>query len=467
MPQRGFDALLAVSGGADSMVMLDLFKKHFSGSFCVVTIDHQIRQNSAADAAFVAAECAKENIPCQIITVNAPDFARRNKLTLEEAARCLRHDALQKFSRGATVCFAHHASDQAETVLLRLVRGTGTAGLAAMRTRTSQNGVNYFRPMLELRREEILEYAAQNGIKYVTDETNADTRYARNYIRAEVIPRLKTLNAGAESALCRAAAFVAIDEDYLQSEAQKLLRRAAKNAKTAQKTPQNSLETLVEGKKTPKTQNRLELNTDILLAAHESLRVRAVKAALEQLGKTRDTSQRHLDALLTLISRDCGQKHLDLGGGICAEKNYGTLALFSQAAAAPAVTPKIGEIPFGFGKHEICGRIVEILPLAQNETPDFSAQNEHGRILHFDSAAVPAGAVLRPRREGDTFEKFSGGTKKLKSWLIDQKLPAAARANLICLADQNRVLLICGMEISKSVALGAKPVAPAVLRIIG
>ena len=204
----GSHVLAAVSGGADSVALLCFLcevRERLSLRVSCAHVEHGIRgKASVRDMAFVQALCAQKRVPFYALRADAPAAARARGCGLEEAARALRYDFLQRTAdeTGASfIALAHHAMDQAETVLLRAARGSDVRGLCAMRERSGR----FIRPLLACMPEELRGYLAQLGQPFCEDETNSDVRYARNRVRHEALPALEAAYPGAVRALCRLA----------------------------------------------------------------------------------------------------------------------------------------------------------------------------------------------------------------------------------------------------------------------
>ena len=186
--------LLAVSGGIDSMVLLDLFYK-LRFDICVVHCNFQLRgKESDADEMLVRETCQDSYIPYFIESFDTLEFAKENKLSIQLAARKLRYDWFQEIiSLGFDyVLTAHHLDDNVETFLINFTRGTGLEGLTGI---PAQNG-NIIRPLLPFSREEIENYALENKIQWREDSSNASDKYFRNKLRHNIVPTLKELNTG-------------------------------------------------------------------------------------------------------------------------------------------------------------------------------------------------------------------------------------------------------------------------------
>lgn len=226
--------LLAVSGGVDSMVMLRLFRRfapELKLQLAIAHVNHGLRGKSAQDdAAFVKAMARLYGMPFYGTRVHARQHARRNKLSVEEACRVLRYDFLENtastygFDHVAT---AHHADDQAETVLMRIIKGTGIQGLSGI----PEVRGKYIRPLLPFTRDEIHRYARENRIPFVTDLTNEDTAFLRNRIRHQILPDLRTINPQISHHLSRLADIAKSAADVLQMDAKRCYTKVFRTQK--------------------------------------------------------------------------------------------------------------------------------------------------------------------------------------------------------------------------------------------
>ena len=391
---------LAVSGGADSMAMLHAFAHHLPRpNFYVVTINHNIRPEGASDCQFVENYCKQLGIDCYTFDVDVPTHARENKLSVETSARILRYQIFDNLNCDY-VCTAHHARDHAETVLMHIIRGSGLVGAQGIR---EYNG-KYFRPMLNVTKEHINNYLQQNNVPFVVDQTNADDKYLRNYIRNKVLPLLQDVCPSVEQNIARFAQNVASDQQFLDSLAD------------------------VSSVKFAKEQAQIPLE---LLKQPQPIAYRVLKKVFEQLSVHHDIESKHYQAICELATK-AGGKQIHLPFDYVAINDYNCVTL----CKAQPTQAQTWEIPFAVGITETPLGKVEI---TQTHTPN---------TLHFDIASVPKTAVFRTRRTGDYFIKFGGGKKSLKEYLIDKKIPQRERDNLILIADKSNVLAIVGVEIS-------------------
>lgn len=222
MLSEGDRVLLAVSGGADSAVMLSLFieiMQTLSLTLEVAHIEHGIRgEASVNDAEFVKQMCDKYGIRFSVLCINAPKEAKSAGMSVEAYSRKRRYEFFDTFDADK-IATAHNADDNAETLLFRLARGSGLKGAASIPPVRGK----IIRPLIECSGEEIRVYAAENGIEYRVDSTNAENAYTRNYIRNIVVPSLRTVNTAASAHINEFISDTAEDNDFLSKTAQKAL----------------------------------------------------------------------------------------------------------------------------------------------------------------------------------------------------------------------------------------------------
>lgn len=218
----GDGVVVGLSGGPDSVFLLyalHTLQARMGFTLRAVHVHHGIRGAEAdRDEVFSAELCAKLAVPFQAVHVAAPAYAAQQGLSLEEAARILRYEALETARQQLTtptawIAVAHHLDDQAETVLHNLVRGAGLRGLAGMENRRN----HVIRPLLSIKREDILKWLEQNKIAYVTDSTNMDPHYTRNRIRSTVLPELREINPEASAHIAHSAALLREADAYFHA----------------------------------------------------------------------------------------------------------------------------------------------------------------------------------------------------------------------------------------------------------
>ncbi len=403
--------VLAVSGGVDSMTMLHIFSALSPRpNFSVITVNHNIRAQAQADCNFVEEYCQKLQVECRKVFVDVPKYASEHRLSEETAARILRYEVLDEADCDC-VCLAHHKGDNAETVLMHIIRGSGSYGAEGIRR---QNG-KYLRPMLDWSRADIESYARENNVPYVHDSTNDETKYSRNYIRKVILPELKRLNPSAEQNIVRFADNIAEDNAYLDSLAD------------------ISSVTFFE------KQARIPLE---IVKQPKPVAYRSLRKVFRALGIFYDIERTHIEALIALSDGD-GGKQISLPFGYTAINDYDCITLTSANGQTYGF-----EIPFEVGK--------TVTPYGTVVVAD--RPPKIGEYLRFDIDAIPQDAVIRNKRKGDIFVKFGGGSKPLRRYLTDVKIPRRKRDALSIVASGNEALIICGVEISDKVKTTAASV---------
>lgn len=230
--------VVAVSGGADSLALADLLKRSqqkFKLEICIAHYEHGLRgQDSIEDANFVKEFAESLGVKFFCESGNVQKFALENKISVETAARILRYEFLAKVKKNLNfdaIVLAHHANDQAETVLLRLLRGSTLTGLSAMKFLTDSPYGLLIRPLLRFKKSELENYCRKRGIIPRIDATNFETVATRNKIRLELLPALEKFNPAIVETLCRFAETSAAETDFINLQVEKIFPFVVKNGK--------------------------------------------------------------------------------------------------------------------------------------------------------------------------------------------------------------------------------------------
>jgi len=402
--------LVGLSGGADSVALLDaLLMLAPSRGLSVVAahLDHGLRAGSSEDAAFCKELCARLGVPLHVGRADVRGRARRERRGIEEAARRERYAFLRSVARqiGAdTVAVAHTRDDQAETLLLRLLRGAGRSGLAAMRVRSG----DLLRPLLDVSRGEVEAHLAARGLAWREDPSNEDLSIPRNRLRHELLPYLESrFNPAARQVLARTARLLS-DESELLEELAATIPLEEPCAGTA----------------------RIEIAR--LRAAPVALQRIALRRALGRVGLA-GAAERHVEKIRALVSRqDASGRRLPLPGGREAVVSFGSLRLGARQTAPQAFTRPLevpGEVALPDG-----GRIVA--------APGVAAEARRGVLV-----AAPAGGLeVRTRRPGDRL-KVRGRDVSLSRFLMERRVDVAVRAALPLVACGSRVVWVPGQPV--------------------
>lgn len=375
--------LVALSAGPDSTALVAaLAALRDEGEVAEVRaihVDHGLRPGGAEDAACAAEACARLGVPFESVAVRvAPG-------NVQAEARRARYAALRAAAARAAatrIATGHTRTDQAETVLLRLLRGAGSRGLSGIPPRRGA----IVRPLIDRSRAEGLAFLAATGLRWRDDPTNATPRFARNRLRLDAWPALARLAPALEGALARTADLVRADDRALS----RLARRAAP-----------------AGGSVPLAR---------LQAEPLAVRRRIVRRLHRDAARGGQLGAAHVDAVLALTRRGRPGR-VALPGGVEARCRYGALEIAAAGAEPGAPEPEPVRVG-GPGRYVVPGRALAIAVEAVD-------------------GATPAWPLwLRARRPGDRFRPAGGrGSKKLKAWLIDRKIPRERRGALVVLAD--------------------------------
>ena len=459
MVEEGGRILVAVSGGADSMCLLEVLRElqpRAGLQLKVFHVHHGLRESAAGDLDYVAEYCERADIPFEAAYVDAAGFAGDHGLSVEEAARQLRYEALEKAadqwdreqlpgnehmpesehmaaiehmpgskdipeqetlaSRQNGKCriaVAHHMEDQAETVLFNLVRGSRLTGLRGMLPVSGR----IIRPLLTCSRREIEEFLAARGISWREDETNEDVRYSRNLLRRRIIPLLEQINKGAQEHIVRASEEAAEAEEFLRAETEKAAEEC--------RIHEESIDIV---------------SIPNLLQYPPLIRRRVVYGVIADLaGRKKDLLDKHVQAVLQLAQKN-GNGQLDVFGGVRVEKVYDRLLFYAGNAC-------LAEDEASAGNKGASAKLSAAATAASRRWPMSAAEYEC-RVLDFDGdmAAVSrkqytkwfdydkigAFPSFRTRRGGDriTLDE-SGRSKTIARYMIDAKVPAQLRDRIV------------------------------------
>jgi tRNA(Ile)-lysidine synthase len=427
----------AVSGGADSLALADALQR-CGFRFTVCHVEHGIRAGeSLEDAAYVEDFCRQRDIAFCCKHVDAQELQRRQKLSLEDAARRLRYQALFQCVEETGADFiltAHQKDDQAETFLLRLLRGSGTRGLGAIRFR--QDIV--LRPLLSLSAAELRQYCTDRGIFWREDSTNEDLYYARNRVRKVLLPLLEeAFSPSVMDILCRTAEHLQTDETFLEelseTEFWKRWRTPAEN--------QNGV-----------------LQTGKWEEVPPALRFRILRLFWHHSGASEELSGTNLDDLGSLIEKHGSGKKKLLPGSWQALYSYDKLILFSEENLKGLEQNDNWkyEVDLGFLPGVLSGDGMGIseVPFPDHRiaqltiAKDLPAYRYREQMIYPLSQLKRMGNILefRYRQPGDRIYPLKGtGHKTLKKYLIDRKVPVENRDRLVVAAVGNEIVWIPGI----------------------
>ena len=431
--------VLGISGGADSVCLLKIlarWKEAWGISLRAVHVHHQLRGEEAdADERFVRELCENEGIPCRVFHEDVQGMAQREKIGLEEAGRIARYRCFATVCEdvgGGKIALAHHQDDLAETMLHHLVRGTGMAGLCSLKPVSG----NRIRPLLCLEKEEILVYLEAAGQPWRTDSSNLEDDYTRNRIRHHVLEELKT------EVNPRAVRHMAQLSEELEETRAVLAQVAAEKRRQYVRKSEKGMLFAEELKKEPDLIGRQ--------IVHDLLK--------EISGKQKDFTRIHIEAVQELWNRKVGARR-DLPYGMQAIRTYDGIYLERKAEKCETRdSEKNAGIQINVHSEGTESfQIGELILTVSRTARDFGEIPEKKYTKWFDYDRIKQTLVIRHRQPGDRICLFDGGgSKKLKDYLIDRKIPAQKRDQLWLLADGSDILWIIGDRISAAYKVTAE-----------
>lgn len=453
----GDGLVVAVSGGPDSVALLAILKQMSSDyklRLVVAHLNHGLRPGPAdEEEAFVHRLSERLGLVCESSKKDITSLSRRRKMSVEETAREERYLFLEEIMRkhqAVKIALGHHAQDQAETVLMNLLRGSGREGLKGMRPVREEI---YIRPLLGISRKEIEDYLKRENLPYLVDFSNADENRSRNRIRHQLIPELKArYNPCLEENLCRTAEILEREDDYLKGMVEKLI------------ADQQILRV-----DTAKREMLLDIPT--CLSLHEALQSRLIKHLLLSHARKKQgigyIHVRDVEALMR-CKQSGGLLHLPFGTEV--RREYDLLVIGRRKEPSRGPKPAIRkhgdaltrqpETGMEIGDISMPGRIqmdAQKMALSFDFVEKQALRFGDSRTVYMDYARIIPPLTLRTPQPGDRIQPLGmSGTKKLKHYFIDRKIPARQRAQTPLLVDRHSVVWIIGQQISDRVKITDK-----------
>lgn len=432
MLSPGDRVLVAVSGGPDSMALLRalcLLGNEYALQLRVAHLDHGTRPETDQELLFVQRIAQELGLPCSVRTVDVPAYRRARSLSLQEAGREVRYRFFEEEAAAhgcSRIALGHTANDQAETVLMRLLRGSGSRGLSGIPPLRGP----YIRPLIEVTRPEIEEFLRDQGVTYLLDPSNRKPLYLRNRIRLDLLPGLHEYNPNLLQTLTRLADILRQEDRYLEEHCQGLLA-----------------DLLLE-----RNERRLVLDRKRLMELPLAIQRRILREGIRQMkGDLRSISQGHLEELLKGLEGEEAGKRYPLPG-LWAEKGQKGLILRTGGRERdPEKGEKVEEVELPVPGFREIPALSLGFDLVVGERDELGLQAHHGDpwLALFDYERVQLPLRVRTRRPGDRFHPLGArGRKKLKAFFIDKKIPWDQRDRTPLLVSGEEVLWVVGVRIS-------------------
>jgi tRNA(Ile)-lysidine synthase len=430
MLRRGETAVVAVSGGIDSVVLLDLLQRlapDYGIRLHVAHLDHGLRGAAGTeDARFVERLADERGLPMHASRLDPASLDAHRGQGPEGAARAARHAFLLRTAEeiGAQkIALGHTADDQAETILHRLARGAGIAGLRGI----PPVRFPFVRPLIAVTRSDVRLYANQRGLTWREDASNTDVSFARNRIRHRVLPELAAINPKIVEAICRASDHAAEIED----------------------TNRFLVATLWEAARIEECGQRLSLRRSALRAYPGPVRKLMVREAVRRARGTLSGIERdHLDSVARWVERDRAHGELSLPG-LHVRVQADEILFCSSDMGSP--TPRA--FPVGLGETAIPEPAMTLtLSVVAEPPPPLAPADRWSELADADRVRFPL--AVRSRREGDRFTPLGLGTSlKLKDFLINERVPYFDRDRVALLCDQEKIVWVVGVRLSDDVRI--------------
>ncbi len=420
--EKGDKVLVALSGGADSVFLLYFlikFKRRFGIEVAAFHLNHKLRGKTAIeDEKFCVDFCSKTNVEFVSVRKDVKAFAKRMKVSVEEAGREIRYSELNKAAKkiGCTkIATAHNLSDNVETVLLNFVKGTCVKGLAGIPI--SRN--NIIRPILCISSEEIRKYLKENNIPFKVDESNLDSDYERNFLRNEIIPKLKRrLNPRLEEKISNTSKIISELNSFVEKQIEEIRKEATK----------------FDGKE-------LRINSQKISKVDKSLQGILLKSVIENSFNV-ELSSENIFSLAELLILQTGRS-VHLKENIVATRERSELVIrrsYSSGNKKSTYKIKVGQ------KIRVDGKVISIRDV-NRKMFKFSADRS---IEYISGVGLRDIFEIRKWKVGDKFQPIGmKGTKKISDFLSDEKISSINKKEHLILTNAGKIVWVIGLRIDE------------------
>ncbi|GBC63791.1 tRNA lysidine(34) synthetase TilS [Desulfonema ishimotonii] len=449
MVRRGDAVLIGLSGGPDSVALAHILSELAPGlslRLGVAHLHHGLRGKEAdRDAEFAEALGRQLGLPVHLEKKDVRNYRQQHRLSTEEAARQVRYDFFERVCRAGgydKVALGHHADDNAELVLMYLLRGSGPLGLSGI---PPVRAGRFIRPLIQVTRAEILAFLAEQGLAFVTDSSNADPSYLRNRMRHHLIPLLKSAyNPNIIRTLNRSAAILRDEDAWLASVTDALWSDCV----------------------TEIAQDRIRLSRTALSRLPVAAQRRLLRKALAGVrGDTRRITFAHIGAMLGILGKS--EKSLDLPDRVRVSVSGDTLCVVREKVPLRRPVPETGLTSFDYtlagpGMLSL-GEIGMRLVFSETDIKNRAFSRHAGQnVAFFDMEQLSFPFSVRNPRPGDRFTPLGmTGTQKLKTYFINRKVPRKDRMQCPVVLCRDKIIWVAGQRIDDAVK-----VTPATRRVL-
>lgn len=426
--EDGDRIVLGISGGPDSVTLLHILnrlKEKMDIKIYAAHLNHQIRGLKAEEDAFYVAEiCESMGIMCFLKSIDVPKYCKENGFSIEEGARYLRYEMFEEIkikTKSNKIALGHNMNDQAETMLMRIIRGTGLKGLKGI-DYIREDGV--IRPLLDIDRKDIEAYCDNNNLNPRTDESNLETIYTRNKIRLDLIPYIdENFDCNIKEALVRMSSSLKFDNDFIEKEAERFFYEVSKISK-----------------------DRVDIDIQLYKSLHNAIKLRILKMGINKiLGDTKQIELKHINDIIELEAENKIDKKINLPRGIIVYRNKDFITITNKEIVIEEVEFLYNIPNEAFVKIKEIGLVVQTQKVSINK---FKNMKKDSNSRGFDLDKIKGSLVITSRKQGDKI-KLSNGTKKIKDLFIDLKIPKEERSKIPILKDDNGILLVGDYRVSE------------------
>lgn len=428
MFDEGDKVIVAVSGGPDSMALLHVLyklKEKLGISLYVAHVNHGLRgMESDEDEAYVARFCESLNIEFKSKKVDINEISKLRNLSSESAGREVRYEFFEELMKNFSaqkVAIAHNANDQAETILMRIMRGTGMDGLIGIRP--VRDNI-FVRPLINTTREEIEEYCFKNNLNPRIDKTNLEAIYARNKVRLQLIPYIQeNFNKDIIQVLNRLSYTIKVDNEYMEALSKEKFKKYCDISR-----------------------EKVIISKEAFLE-HEAMITRILRLAINNLlGNLYNFEKIHIYDIIRIQGYSTG-KEINLPNGVFVTNNYGDIIIYRSRKQNIKLKNEEYILRDGINVMEDINIKISTKIISVEEKIDF----RHNKwIKYFDCDKIKGGMALRFRKDGDRFTPLGmNGSKKLKDLFIDLKIPKEQRNEIPLICFGGDIAWIIGYRVSE------------------
>ncbi len=415
--------LVGLSGGPDSVCLLltlNQLKSKYNLKISAVYIDHGLRPKDVPkEIEFCKKLCDDLNITFYSHSINVKEFAIKERINLQEAARILRYATFDQISiniKADKIALGHNSDDQAETLIMRLLRGAGPSGLSGIPPVRKK----IIRPLIEVERTEIEEFLKKNKVDFVLDSSNENTKYMRNKIRHILMPAIKKISPQATKIISKTADIIREENDYINVSVTKALMRLMSR----------------------KTDQKVELFCNPMEVLNIVILRRALRVAIDSFKDLKGIEFDHIEEIIRLIKKGKPGDRIYLPKGIRAIKGYSTIIITSEPPQKLS-TYQI-DMPKEIAIKEI-SMTLDIKELSIGEIQDYGNGKN---LIYIDAEKIKFPLIIRPRKEGDYLYPFGfGKKKKLQDFFVDEKIPRDERDLIPIIESEGNIVCIVGYRL--------------------